>query len=635
MVFTTDRQGQGGYNTNPSPEGDYYDEFGGTSAATPIVAGSAGLTYQMYLANQFGNNPYGEKPHASTIKALLISTAYQYEFTQANRYQQGWGTPDLQNMYDLDDDYFIVNEENSLGDADAAQYVVSVSGTHPLKISLVWTDPPGNPLAAEALVNDLSLAVHAPSGDVTYYGNCGLINSKWSESNLEGCLGFDGLNNVENVFIENPEDGLWTITVFSRIFGDGDPDTPEWDQPFALVASGAKGLKKLTRDDPYNSEYPEIAVSGDYTYVVWVDERDIVPEIYFKRSTDNGKTWDDGDNNPLNDNFDHTRRLSFTNDRSYAPSIDAIGTTIHVVWEENNGNVMYIASWDGGTNWDSPVIINTQSTSGVGFPDVSVAGNTVHVIWATGINIVFAKGTISLPGQVTWSNEMFISTEQNCPFKGLPRISSVQNPFGIQVHAVWHALCDSFGSDFEIFYKRSVNNGDSWDDALGSSNDRPLTDDSSDQGNPDIALGGPQDGDFIFVTWQDFRTGTWDIYYRRGQVWGQVWDAEIMLNVHPYYDANWPRIAAWGSSVYVVWTCDIDQYGGSMEVFERETSLGGGPIGQWSAENRITYSDDESGLPTAVDTDRDGNGGTHIAWKEGYQDIPFTYGEIYHFQWDW
>jgi subtilisin family serine protease len=42
-IWTTDRTGRVGYNTQPSPEGDYADSFGGTSSACPGAAGIAAL----------------------------------------------------------------------------------------------------------------------------------------------------------------------------------------------------------------------------------------------------------------------------------------------------------------------------------------------------------------------------------------------------------------------------------------------------------------------------------------------------------------------------------------------------------------------------------------------------------------
>ena len=91
-----------------NPDGDgyvhnswYFDDFGGTSGSTPIVAGTAVLLYEMYQDDYFGNNPDGSFPYSSTAKAMLIADAYQYPLTAADRDMQGWGVPDIQNTYDF------------------------------------------------------------------------------------------------------------------------------------------------------------------------------------------------------------------------------------------------------------------------------------------------------------------------------------------------------------------------------------------------------------------------------------------------------------------------------------------------------------------------------------------------------
>jgi hypothetical protein len=97
----------------------------------------------------------------------------------------------------------------------------------PLRVTLAWTDYPGEPSAAKALVNDLDLEVIAPNG-AHYSGNQGLYTTgqclragKW-----------DACNNVEGIIIPQAGAGTYTIIVRGAQVAQGGP------QPFALVASG-------------------------------------------------------------------------------------------------------------------------------------------------------------------------------------------------------------------------------------------------------------------------------------------------------------------------------------------------------------------------------------------------------------
>jgi serine protease AprX len=231
--YTTDWHGSNGYRIGDyiTEDSDHY--FGGTSGAAPVVAGAVGIVYQMYKENLFVNNPNGAIPHASTVKAILIADAYQYEFSQATRYQQGWGLPDLKNTLVIGSRHFIVDEETALQTGESAIYHFTPQEGFPLKVSLVWTDLAAIPGGSRALVNDLNLKVTGPDASV-YWGNYGLDTSHWSVSGGVP----DTLNNVENVFVENPQAGEWTIEVIAQnVAIDGHSETPAVDQDFALVAT--------------------------------------------------------------------------------------------------------------------------------------------------------------------------------------------------------------------------------------------------------------------------------------------------------------------------------------------------------------------------------------------------------------
>ncbi|MCK4266398.1 MAG: S8 family serine peptidase, partial [Thermoplasmata archaeon] len=237
-IYTTDIIGIAGYSS-----GNYYDNFGGTSGATPVVAGSAGLIYDLYQQSFFDNNPAGNWPYSSTVKALLIADAYQYSLTNATRNEQGWGTPDMEYMYNLGANSHVIEEyPQALNASDTWSRIAYANGTYPLKMTLAWIDPAASAStsAGRALINNLDLKVTSPSGTV-YWGNNGLYTTLWSSSgtgenhwSLSSSY-TDDLNNVENVFVQSPEVGKWTIEVIGHA-----GDVAQGPQNFTVVASGVK-----------------------------------------------------------------------------------------------------------------------------------------------------------------------------------------------------------------------------------------------------------------------------------------------------------------------------------------------------------------------------------------------------------
>jgi hypothetical protein len=98
---------------------------------------------------------------------------------------------------------------------------------------MVYTDPMGSPSAARARVNDLSLRVTAPNGTV-FWGNNGLLAGNWS---TPGGVS-NKVDTVENVFVERPTAGVWTVEVLAdEVNADGHPETTATDADFALVVT--------------------------------------------------------------------------------------------------------------------------------------------------------------------------------------------------------------------------------------------------------------------------------------------------------------------------------------------------------------------------------------------------------------
>jgi serine protease AprX len=223
----------------------YTTGFGGTSAATPEVAGVLGLIVQQWSDNVWGTNPVGttvfqRQPHASTIKALLINSSQQYPFTgttsDLTRTHQGWGRPSARIARERAANSLVVDHGTPLQLNQAATYTVNVaSGTGDLKVTMVYPDPPGTTSSTLHRINDLSLKVTSPAGTI-YHGNNGLLAGNWSASGGSP----NTIDTVENVFIQNPAAGAWTIEVrAAAINQDAHLATLAADAVFSLVATGA------------------------------------------------------------------------------------------------------------------------------------------------------------------------------------------------------------------------------------------------------------------------------------------------------------------------------------------------------------------------------------------------------------
>ncbi len=223
-----------------------YRVFTGTSASTPAVAGLFGLLYEMWSIGALGNEVSGgdawaERPGAALARALMINTAKPYPFSSSaddlGRYRQGWGLPDLAELWDRRDALAWWDPEQGLEQGGTFTRFVAVKGDRSARFTLVFPDAPGAPFAIESSVNDLDLEVEAPDGTV-YLGNAGLHDGVWS---VPGGTR-DRVNTVENIFVQanRAVPGVWRVTVRApRVAVDTGLGTPGViDAPFALVATG-------------------------------------------------------------------------------------------------------------------------------------------------------------------------------------------------------------------------------------------------------------------------------------------------------------------------------------------------------------------------------------------------------------
>ncbi len=254
--------------------GSHYTNFGGTSAASPIVAGHFGLFFEMWHRGIFGNptgaTVFDSRPHSTTARAAMINAAYRYPLSQTDitRYNQGWGRPDLKYLYDNRGLFFYVDEQDVLRDQQSKSYTVTVpAGAGEFRATLVYMDRAGTTSSTLHRINDLSLKVTDPSGTV-WWGNYGLMSSN---TNSPGGSS-DTKNVVENVFLVNPTPGQWTIEVFADEVNQdthGENGTNPPDADYALVVTpvdiGGCGLVNTIQLSGPNIGFPGARVNLSYS----------------------------------------------------------------------------------------------------------------------------------------------------------------------------------------------------------------------------------------------------------------------------------------------------------------------------------------------------------------------------------
>ncbi len=220
--------------------GGGYDTFCGTSMATPTATGVIALLLQDFRA-QF---PERDDPQPASVKALLVQNAVDVGPVGPD-YQTGYGS-----IRAVDTIEFMRTgsfAESKVEQAGTSGFVIEVAGEGEFKVTLAWDDVPATPNVVNALVNDIDLVVIDPNG-VRHYP--WTLDPSAPDALAVRNIG-DSINNIEQVEVNFPIAGLWTVRVVGA-------NVPEGSQAFSIAS-----FPQLQRDCDLNEVVDAVQIAND------------------------------------------------------------------------------------------------------------------------------------------------------------------------------------------------------------------------------------------------------------------------------------------------------------------------------------------------------------------------------------
>jgi len=289
------------------------------------------------------------------------------------------------------------------------------------------------------------------------------------------------------------------------------------------------------------SQNPELAAFGNNLYAVWQgvnSTTNITPipgsnnnsEIFLKKSIDKGT------------NFGLINNLTSSLKQSMQPSVTINGHNVYVAWTDNStgkGDIYFKRSTNDGRSFDRPIPIS--GNAGVSEnPKVLVNGHNVYVAWTDNST---GKGDIYFKRSTNDGRSFDRITINLSNDKGKSLDPQIVSPPGTNnIYVVW---ADNTTRNNEILFKKSTNDGRSFTNVA-----KNLSGSIGDSLNPQI--GSSSNGNNVYVVWTDNSTGKGDIYFKRSSNEGNTFTQTINLSNNSYTSSN-PRISTSGNNVYVAW----------------------------------------------------------------------------------
>jgi hypothetical protein len=279
----------------------------------------------------------------------------------------------------------------------------------------------------------------------------------------------------------------------------------------------------LSKNEGLSSQ-GKIASDGNNVYIVWRDETTGNGDIYFKRSSDNGSS------------FEKRKYIFKSNGSSSEPQIASDGNNVYIVWRDEttgNGDIYFRKSSNYGKNFDGPIQLSNNAGSS-SEPQIASDGNNVYIVWrdeTTGNGDIYFR--VSDDSGDHFRNIKNLGTTRESSSE--PQIASDGN----NVHIVWR---DESTGDGNIYFRKSANYGKNFDEIEKLSN--------VNASSSDLQVSTYQNN--LYIIWTQSTFNNMKIFFESSRNLGSDFYNSVDLSGN-LTSSYYPRLDISQGNIYVVW----------------------------------------------------------------------------------
>jgi len=270
------------------------------------------------------------------------------------------------------------------------------------------------------------------------------------------------------------------------------------------------------------------------------------------------------------------------------------GGIVFTVFEDYQSyyDISFAKSTNHGQSFTPSIIVNDTTRYSQRYPAIAVdKSGLLFVVWYDSYRDKDVYLSRSTDGGVSFGSSILVNSLLADTLPQYQPSIAIDNGGRVFV-----AFVDS--SSNSIYLARSTDQGQSFNHLV-----QVNTSADSIRGYPDIGIDG---GDRIFVTWEDKRSGDYDIYLARSTDHGTSFETEIRVNDLIGRHQRKPAIAIKDDEIYVVWE---DYRSNNYDVYISKSTDHG--VSFLNSVIVNDYTEKSQRYPDICSTNR-----LHIAWED-------------------